>query len=261
MSPALKAQYSRSKHQYSDIAMLQQSHIIRSILTPAVRLFLRSQVEHIENLQVRIEGSDRQILSGQICQVFIAADRAVYRGLHLSQIELSGAEILINLGQVMRGKPLRLLKPIVISGNLLLQESDLNASLESPLLTEALSDWMMKLLLPHWADLNLDQELPQELEIFQLNLEPEHLVLHAKLPTRKHGPIPVSLRLGLQLLSASELQLHQPELVPHNLDHHYVAATLESLSIPLGQETTIQELRLEDQQLVCQGTITVVPME
>ena len=123
-----------------------KQRIISKILSPAVWLWLRSQVEQVSNLEVKISGSDRQILTGYIPRVFMCARHVVYQGLHLSQVQLVGENILTNLGQVLRGKPLQLLEPVPVSGELLLKESDLNASLQSPLLANALND-----LLKHYS--------------------------------------------------------------------------------------------------------------
>jgi hypothetical protein len=39
-----------------------QSEIISKVLPTAVRLFLRTQVEQIEDLEIQLQGHDRQIL-------------------------------------------------------------------------------------------------------------------------------------------------------------------------------------------------------
>ena len=50
----------------------QGSRIASAVLSPAVQLWLRSQVEQVDELKVKIEGSDRQILSGTIPKVTAA---------------------------------------------------------------------------------------------------------------------------------------------------------------------------------------------
>jgi predicted phage tail protein len=130
--------------QHSDSQL--QSHasrIISRILSPAVRLWLRSQVEQVEDLQFQIEGGDRQILSGHIPRVAIAARQVVYQGLHLSQMDLAGTGIRINLGQVLKGKPLKLLEIVPVEGEMQLQEADLNASLRAPILSGAVSELLV----------------------------------------------------------------------------------------------------------------------
>ncbi|MDX2100765.1 MAG: DUF2993 domain-containing protein [Leptolyngbyaceae cyanobacterium bins.59] len=233
--------------------MSKPSQIISSILSPAVGLFLRSQVEQVENLQVKIEANDRQFFAGQIRRVFISADRAVYRGLHLSHLELVGDEIAINLRQVLRGQALRLLKPIGISGQVLLKEADLNHSLHSPLLAEAVTEWVIKLLGSHAASLGLNPRNP--LKPLSMNLAGEQLIVTAQSETTD-PPTPLMIQVGLKLLSPSELQLQNPQWVQAG---SVPGIPLDSMTIDLGPETTLQTLRLEPEQLFCQGTITVVP--
>ncbi|MCY7282618.1 MAG: DUF2993 domain-containing protein, partial [Cyanobacteria bacterium CAN_BIN43] len=117
--------------------------LISKVLSPAVRLWLRSQVESIEELDFQIEGSDRQILAGYIPKVAIAARQAVYQGLNLSQIDLVGETIRINLKQILQGKPLKLMDVVPIRGSLFWNEADLNASLKSPLLANALEEFFL----------------------------------------------------------------------------------------------------------------------
>ena len=59
-----------------------QIAMISKILSPALKLWLRTQVEQIENLEVKISSGNRQIVKGYIPSVFIASDCAVYQGLH-----------------------------------------------------------------------------------------------------------------------------------------------------------------------------------
>lgn len=116
------------------------SRMISTVVSPAVQLWLRSQVEAVETLQFKLMGRDRQILRGHIPTVSIAADGAIYQGLHLSQIQLEGVNIRFNLTQVFKGKPLRLLDPVPVTGQLVLRERDLQASLGAPLLSNALTE-------------------------------------------------------------------------------------------------------------------------
>ena len=113
----------------------QGSRIASAVLSPAVQLWLRSQVQQVDELKVKIEGSDRQIFSGAIPKVTAAARGAVYKGLHLTEVAIEGCGIRINLSQALKGKPLRLLESVPVAGVLRLSQADLNASLKAPLLS------------------------------------------------------------------------------------------------------------------------------
>lgn len=235
----------------------QGSRIISTTLSPALRLWLRSQVSQVENLQLKISGSDRQILTGYIPQVFIAASHAVYQGLHLSHIQLTGENIRINLGQVLRGKPLRLLEPIPVSGELILEEADLKASLQAPLLATALTDLLRTLLqaVPtHPDDILKDQQISWQ----QITIDPEYLKLSGTLTEQSGKATPLVLRTSLQLASPHELLLESPCI---ETQQELLRGDLDTFKIDLGSEVDIQELTVIPGQLVCRGRINVIPAE
>ena len=107
--------------------------LISRVLPSAIALWLKSQVEHVEDLHIRIEGRDRQILTGHVPGVQLSAHKAIYRGIHVSHIQLAATGIRVNLRQILRGKPLTLLDIIPVQGELTVTEADLNASQLSPL--------------------------------------------------------------------------------------------------------------------------------
>jgi hypothetical protein len=256
----------------------RQSRLISNILSPAVRLWLRSQVESVADLQFQLEGGDRQILSGYLPKVAIAAQQAVYQGLHLSQVALTGENIRVNLGQVLRGKPLQLLEVVPVFGNLVLHQADLTASLQASLLAAALSDLMTVLFQPNTRHL-----LPSELAAAigagsihltqpQIELGNQQLTLGGILTNAPgHNPreetaahrLPLLLRTGIILSNSSQLCLQHPELLPTlnatNATKGNPLPHLHQFAIDLGQEVEIQELILEPERLVCRGRINVVP--
>lgn len=244
----------------------RQSHLISRVLSPAIRFWLRSQVELVSNLQFQIEGGDRQLLSGYIPKVSIAAQNAVYQGIHLSQIELTGEEIRVNLGQVLRGKPLQLLEVVPVSGEMLLHQQDLTASLDSPLLATALADLLNLLLQP-----DVRSTLPAELasalnqETIQLNqpqiqLGNQQLTLGGNLLTKDNRSVPLLLRTGITLAAGSRIQLDQPQLIQHlQAVEGLPLPQLQNFEVDLGTEVDLQELRIEPGRLICRGKINIVP--
>ena len=62
--------------------------IVSSVLCPLIKLWLRSQVEAVEGLEVKIQGANRQILQGQVPQAEVCGQEIVYQGLSLSNINL-----------------------------------------------------------------------------------------------------------------------------------------------------------------------------
>jgi hypothetical protein len=226
----------------------KQSQIISKVLSPAVRLWLLRIVQQVSNLEVKISGSDRQILSGYIPRVSIWAHHAVYQGLHLSQIQLVGEGIRINLGQVLRGQPLQLLEPVPVFGELLLQESDLNASLQSPLLANALTE-LLGTLLP--ASCPVDGQGSWH----KIAIGSGQLILRGTVATELE-PTPLVIRTGLKLASSHELELEHLQI--HNQEGSPLG-NLDSFKLDLGPEVAIAELTLSPGQLFCHGRINVIP--
>lgn len=222
--------------------------IITNVLTTALKLWLRSQVSQVSQLDVEIKASDRQLLSGCIPWVSVFASHAVYQGLHLTQVQLVAENIRINIGSVLKGQPLRLLDTVPVLGELIQQEQDLNTSLASTLLSTALNDALVQLLPEH-------RQKSKSIFWQKINLDNSKVVLAAAL-TDEGEITDLDISVGLELLSGSELQL-KPILVKAN------TALLEGISpelyLNLGSDADIQELTLLPGKLVCRGRININP--
>ena len=105
--------------------------IITKVLTSAIKLWLRSQLNQVSHLEVQIEASDRQLLSGYIPGVSISASNAVYQGLRVTQIELEVEKIQLNVAAILKGQPLQLSAIVPVVGKLIITAQDLNNSLFS----------------------------------------------------------------------------------------------------------------------------------
>ncbi|HBB31553.1 MAG TPA: DUF2993 domain-containing protein [Cyanobacteria bacterium UBA8803] len=235
---------------------LKKSQIISTVISPAVQLWLRSQVEQVEALQVRIASSDGQILSGQISTVSIAAIRAVYQGLHLSQIQLEGTDIRFNLGQVLKGKPLRLLAPIPVVGQVLLSESDLQASLQAPLLSNALNELLNTFLQSKGIANPANDLKDRQIDWQQINFDTSQLILSGILTDVTVGTTPIAIRAGLVMETPQVLQLNPLQIQIHP---NHPAISLDGFRVDLGPEVDIQELTLTPEQLTCRGCLRVMP--
>lgn len=244
-----------------DAAQRGGSRLISRLLPPAIRFWLQAQLDHIEGLSFRINGKDRQILSGYIPEVGLSAQRAVYQGLHVSQVEIAATEIQINLGQVVRGKPLRLLQPFPVSGQVSLGESDLRNSLMSPLLAQGLGDVLSQLKLAELdlssgaqsiADLGLDAYLTQ---IADLELAPNQLTLIWASPSPEHAPL--RLQTGLIIEAGRWLHLDQPSV---RLGDSAPMA-LENVTFDLGPEVDIKRLTVIATMIQLEGVVRVIPAD
>ncbi|WP_373525859.1 DUF2993 domain-containing protein [Nostoc sp.] len=222
--------------------------IITQVLTTALKLWLRAQVSQISKLEVEIQASDRQILSGRIPSVSIFATHAVYQGLLITEIKLIAENIRINIGSVLKGQPLRLLETVPVVADLLVDEKDINASLSSDLLSTALSDLLVKVLPIHCPK-------SQPISWQEIILDNNQIILRGIRVTNSETT-PLEICLGLQLLNGNELQLGRIQIKPDQGD---MLEENHGYNLDLGSDVDIQELTLIPGKLVCRGRINVNP--
>ncbi|PZO39994.1 MAG: DUF2993 domain-containing protein [Pseudanabaena frigida] len=113
--------------------------VVSSVLIPIIKLWLRSQVEHIETLEIEIAGKSRQILSGDIPKAVVIGSGAKYQGLAITNIDLCAEAIHLNISQILKGETLRLLDPIHVTMDVELSSEDLQSCLKSPIFLEAIA--------------------------------------------------------------------------------------------------------------------------
>lgn len=255
-----------------DITSGGGSRIIGRLLPAAVKVWLRSQVEQVNQLSIELGGRDRQILSGYLPGVSVSAAQAIYQGIHITQVQLSAKDIRINIGQVLRGKPLRLLKTFPVKGSTLLSVHDLNASLGSPMLAEGLNSfWQSLIQQSDFAELVSARygSLPLQPDVMlqqpQLRLSEGCLGLSFYPATSlEMSEQPVILGTALSVVSEHILQLNNTRWLDQldELSQNTVGVpieTLEGFQWDLGQNTELSQLELQASQLLCAGKIMVLP--
>ncbi len=232
--------------------------LISRLLAPAIELWLKSQVERVEQLQIQVQAGNRQLLSGTIPQLTLLAQNAVYQGLHLSAIDLTGQNIQVNLKQVIQGKPLQLLEPIAVNGTIVLEETDLNTSLAAPLLANAIKLFLLDMLRSNNLEAVTDDG-DLNLQNLQLRLLPDRLTLKADLISQSGKSTEIAIRSGLRLTQPNQLQLHQPQWLPHfNAKRGLPLQELDGYPFDLG-DTELSELTIGADRITCVGQLLVQP--
>lgn len=222
--------------------------LVTKVLTTAIKLWLRTQVSNIEQLQVDIQATASEIFSGCIPSISIAAKSAVYQGLHLSFINLIAKNIRINISSVLKGEQLRLLEKVPVYGELSQIEEDLSASLSSTLLSTALNDILLKLIPEH--SLNSKSTSWQKVQI------KENCLVIGAIIDQENNPQPLDICMGLNLLSSHELRIAPISVISNT------KALLESSDgeyLDLGSDVEIQDLQLLPGKIICRGMIYVNP--
>ena len=236
---------------YGELAQLtnQTRGIVGSVLSPACRVWLRSQVSHVDDLQVDIQGGSRQILGGTIPRVAVVAVGAIYQGLSLGSIDLVAQNIRINLPQVIKGQPLRLLEPLAVIADVKFSERDLQASLAAPLLAQAINDLLAQILAtdPHQSNWHSDWH--------RLEIAPQTLILQGNLTTQGQT-VPIEISMGIDIQDG-HLLLLDPLQISCSID--LPGSNIHNHQIDLGSDVNITKLQLLAGELLCQGHIQVNP--
>ena len=222
--------------------------IITKVLTSAIKLWLRSQLNQVSHLEVQIEASDRQLLSGYIPGVSIYASNAVYQGLRVTQIELEAEKIQLNVAAILKGQPLQLSAIVPVVGKLIITAQDLNNSLSSPLLLTAINDGMIPLL----AEYSLNYPF---ITWEKITLDNQVLILHGIPISETEGAF-FNIHLGLELRNGQELQLTQVQV---KTDQEVLLERNSPYMINLGTDVDIEKISLLPEQLTCYGRININP--
>jgi hypothetical protein len=234
--------------QNSEAKRTQKIRIITNLLTTALKIWLRSQVSQVSQIDVEIRASDRQLLSGKIPWVSIGASHAVYQGLHIGQVQLVAENIQINIGSVIKGQPLRLLETVPVVGQLIVEEKDLNNSLSSDLLLTALNDVLVKFLPEHCTK-------TKSISWQKIILENHQIILSGILASEGQSQS-LEICISSNLISGRELQL-APVIIKYDMLTQN--ESIHEYTFDLGSEVNIEELTLIPGQLLCRGQINVNP--
>jgi hypothetical protein len=222
--------------------------IITKVLISAIKLWLRSQLNQVSHLEVKITASDRQLLSGCVPGVFISASNLVYKGLHITQIELEAENIQLNVSSILKGQPLQLSAIVPVFGKLMITEQNLNNSLSSPLLLTAINDGLIPLL----AEYSINSK---SITWRKITLDNQRLILHG-IPISEIEGAFFNIYLGLELLNGQELQLTQVEVKTNQ--EMLLARNFPDI-INLGTDVDLEKLLIMPEQLSCYGCININP--
>ena len=238
----------------------RSSGVISKVLAPAIRLWLKSQTEHLEDLKLSIQAGNRQILSGKIPRIEASVVAAIYQGIHIRDLQLTAQEIQVNLGQVMRGKALKLLAAFPIDLKFSLSEEDLNRSLCTPMIQDAVTQFLMGVL--GSGDANSQKRLT--ITNLKAKLQDGIIILCGNLPSSAGdahaNTTEIAIRTGLQLTQPNKIALQNPVWLPHAKAKRGMAITeLNGYEFDLGPGTSMTEVTIELGKISCIGRLTVLP--
>lgn len=242
----------------------QGSRLISRVLPVAIKFWLQTQLDKVGDLVFEVQATDRQILSGYIPGIALSAQQAVYQGVLITDVEMQASDIEINIGQVLRGKPLRLKQAFPIEGQVVFDIDALASSSTESILAEGLLDIWQTLLTredviaeiathygPHIAALHDPQLSQHQSRLETLDTE---LVLHLI----SDGQINISLRGALEIDHGHILRLAAAQWRLSTGAYVYSDA-LSGFCWNLGEQTHLQSLKIQNEHLTCQCRIMVQP--
>lgn len=244
----------------------QGSRLISRVLPVAIKLWLQTQLDEIGELAFEIQATDRQVLSGCIPGVSLSAQQAVYQGVRITDVTAQATGIEINIGQVLRGKSLRLKQAFPVEGRVAFDGDSLGASSTESVLAEGLLEFWQTLL----AKENVAAEVashygaaapPQDLQLgqYQSKLEISGTELVLYLMQRQAGTgSDIKLRGGVDVdqghilrLASARWCLPTGEQVP--------SESLKGFGWNLGEQADLRSLTIQNDRLTCQCKIMVQP--
>lgn len=237
--------------------------LISRVLSPSLQLWVCSQVESVETLQIQVDSGDRQILSGYIPQVHLQAESAIYQGLHLSYLKLMGENIRINIGQILKGKPLQLLEPVPLWMTVTLLAEHVQASLASDLLQQAIVETLMQLVGEQIAAAFGTDVKAQELTLQDSDLKLGSGLIRLNTTLSQEASsrsIPVTLQTGLALHQPNVLALENPEWFPTATAKRGLRLQeLQGYTFDLGPLVHFETFAIAEDSIKLQGILTIMP--
>lgn len=260
------------------LAPQRKGRLISRVLTPAIKLWLRSQLDHIDDLQLQIDSGNRELLLGSIPKVFLSAAQAVYQGIHLSRAQVIAENISTNFRQVLRGKAIRLLEPLSIQLDAALTSADLAASTDSELFQKAMKLGLVPLIeqqLSGVSDWPFPSWQPGATPEIQLSAVRMELSCDGRRPVGNHRiqiqaqvqhPITEKLQAivldtGLVLVNPHELRLEQPQGFYPPANQPIPLTQLHDFRFDLGTDVQLTILQITEAAILCQGAIKIMPVQ
>ncbi|NEQ48830.1 MAG: DUF2993 domain-containing protein [Leptolyngbya sp. SIO3F4] len=242
----------------------QGSRLISRILPVALKLWLQTQLDDIGDLEFEIQATDRQVLSGNIPGVLLSAHQVVYQGVHITDVVVQASDIRINIGQVLRGKPLRLKQAFPIEGQVVLDGESLKLSSTDSILADGLLDFWQTLLAKEDVAVEIathygpESEALKKLQLdkYQSRIEvlETDLVLH--LVRQQNSEIVLKGKVEVEQGHILCLKIAQWCL---SSGEQRISEALSGFCWNLGEQTDVRSLTVQNNRLNCQCRIMVQP--
>jgi len=172
----------------------KRSSPVLQLLASGLQLWIRQQCQAVDSLEIQLHGSALGLLRGRLDGVSLVARRVVFSQLEIERVDLRSSAIAVQVGGLLRGKPLQLEHPFQVEGSVALTAAGLSRSLSTP----------------HWRGLgdHLADGLLGLTPLQELRIERDRLLLRAQGMSCETIPEAVDGRLELvQLDNGQRLAL------------------------------------------------------
>ncbi len=223
----------------------KNSQLLTKILEPALEVWLHSQLDAVEGLQLEIASSDRELMGGIIPSLVLKSHFAKYHGLHFDQVALTAENIRVNVMQLFQGQPLTLLNPVPLFGKVRMTQAHLAASLNSSLLQSGLKDFLSQLL---------KSDVIPDLKWQEMILDQQQIILKGQRLTAT--PSPIFIQAEVTLKSPQKLLIS-----PIQVEGFDCQKFPSSVEFDLGSNVSLEQLNVTETAIFIQGRVTIFPEE
>lgn len=190
----------------ADLHQNPSSGPVLQLLSRGLQLWLRSQCEAIDTLELELLGSGRELLRGRLAGVRVRARGVTYRQLTMAAVELTSTPLELSMAPLWRGRTPVLQQPFRITGTARFDSAGLNRSLAGEPWRQ-LGDQLIRELLQGAERLSAP---PQAVQLQQIRLEGQQLTLIAAAAPSEPPAEPAVAEVPVQLqLEASCLHFHR----------------------------------------------------
>ncbi len=238
---------------WSSLTPPAKAQWVGTLLTPLLKTWVMQQVTRADNLDIKLQGTDQELLRGLIPQINVRADNVVYQGVQAHSVNLVGRSVQLDVSQAFRGGGVKLKNPVQADLAITMAEPDLNRYLTSPQFQKQFAN--LRLPMPGSASTS---SVPFSLNQPQLSfLEQGRVQVAAALKPEQGPPLPVQITTGLDLLNSNTLRLNNPEL--KSSGQSLPTELLQNLKIDLGQDTQVKSLDIRKGLMQLSGIFTIRP--
>ncbi|KAG6558176.1 hypothetical protein Mapa_000357 [Marchantia paleacea] len=239
----IRAHHAKSQVSEVDEIENENQSFLGTLLGKALASYVSSQLEDCGNVEVHIAGSNQDIFRGEVKKVKITAKQAVYKGISISDVDISATSIRVKLGRK------RLLQdPVQVKASISIGEEDLKLSLESPLLFQYLEEFLPRRFIT--AKSLSEVEVILQDGILLLSLDKQGKEIGQKGVTDSSSAVALTLNVK---------DGGQSVLVSNVKERESSGSYTVGNKFSVGSETNIRELRVADSRILIQGDFLVTP--